>query len=600
MTREARSGRTRTPEVCPDTADTKSHTASATRSLSRRRFLASGAASAAALWTPLFRATPGHAQSTCAPPPRFPAGIDLYQQGFKNWSGAIEVDDLWTCAPRNPAEVLTLADWAASEGYQLRPRGATHNWSPFHITADTTCSDKVVMVSTTEHLNQMQLVTGSPMAVRVQPGVLMEDMLGFLETHGLGFANVPAPGELTVGGVIAIDGHGAAVAAVGELNQAGKTFGSVSNAVLEITVVKWDNAKKQHVLKTYDRSHPTTKALIANLGRTFVTEIVLQAGANDMLRCQSMTDIPAAELFGAPGSGGQSFSGFIDQTGRAEAIWFAFTEKPWLKVWSIEPTKPFSSREVSEPYNYPFSDNIPDEIAELAAEVVTANPQGAEVMGPMMYNVVVAGLAATASSDIWGPAKNTQLYIRSTTMRVTANGYAVLTTRGNLQRVLHDFYLKYTAMIQAYQARDEYPANMPVEIRCTGIDDPAHVPGPAESPTLSAIKPDPMHPERDVVVWFDVLSLTFTPGKDQFFTELEDWFVANYDGSYASMRPEWSKGWAYTPAGAWTNTTFINSDLRKMHECHATNDGIDWAALRFNALDPHRIFSNGFIDQILP
>jgi hypothetical protein len=67
--------------------------------------------------------------------------------------------------------------------------------------------------------------------------------------------------------------------------------------------------------------------------------------------------------------GGRTFADFLDRYGRAEAIWFAFTDKPWLKVWSIEPTRPLSSRAVTEPYNYPFSDNIPEPLARLVGRI---------------------------------------------------------------------------------------------------------------------------------------------------------------------------------------------------------------------------------------
>ncbi|MEK8170772.1 hypothetical protein NKH77_17890 [Streptomyces sp. M19] len=44
----------------------------------------------------------------------------------------------------------------------------------------------------------------------------MERLLAFLGGHGLGLTSVPAPGVLSLGGVLAIDGHGSAVPAVGE------------------------------------------------------------------------------------------------------------------------------------------------------------------------------------------------------------------------------------------------------------------------------------------------------------------------------------------------------------------------------------------------
>ncbi|GAA3290933.1 hypothetical protein GCM10020295_06490 [Streptomyces cinereospinus] len=52
------------------------------------------------------------------------------------------------------------------------------------------------------------------------------------------------------------------------------------------------------------------------------------------------------------------------------------------------------------------------------------------MLGALQYDVAALGLVTTASGDIWGPSKNTLLYLRPATLRVHANGYAVLTSRG--------------------------------------------------------------------------------------------------------------------------------------------------------------------------
>ncbi|MBC8831419.1 FAD-linked oxidase, partial [Escherichia coli] len=56
--------------------------------------------------------------------------------------------------------------------------------------------------------------------------------------------------------------------------------------------------------------------------------------------------------------------------GRVEAIWFPFTSSPWLKVWTPTPSKPFLSRAVTQPYNYPFSDSISQSISDLVKRIV--------------------------------------------------------------------------------------------------------------------------------------------------------------------------------------------------------------------------------------
>jgi len=125
-----------------------------------------------------------------------------------------------------------------------------------------------------------------------------------------------------------------------------------------------------------ENADPDVKAdLLAHLGRSFVTSVTLQAGANYRLRCQSFTDVPWQELFAPPGAPGRTFERFVEESGRVEAIWFPFTQTPWLKIWSVCPEKPPTAREVHGPYNYFFSDSIPDlPLLEAVGEPVAVNP----------------------------------------------------------------------------------------------------------------------------------------------------------------------------------------------------------------------------------
>jgi FAD/FMN-containing dehydrogenase len=535
--------------------------------LSRRQFLAGSVAAGLAAWTMLGRIPAGSAESTCPPPPGFPGGIDLYQSVYENWARAIHVDDVWTCAPRTPAEVATLATWAAANGWRLRPRGFMHNWSPLTLTGGE-CAPRYVLVDTTQHLTSMAMTTDN--GVRVGAGASMEALLGFLERRGRGINGVPAPGDVTVGGVLAIDGHGASLPGPGESG----AFGSISNLVRSLTAIVWRGNRYEPA--TFARGDDDAPALMTHLGRAFVTDAVLETAPLAMLRCQSFTDITAAELF-APAGGQRSFASFIAQSGRAEAIWFPFTDSPWFKVWTVAPTKPLTAREVTSPYNYPFSDNIPPELAALADSLVKGNGASTPAFGEMSYAVSVAGLAATQSSDIWGAAKNTQLYIKPTTLRATANGYAVHCRRADIQRVTADFVAKYVALRDAYRARDEYPMNMPVEIRASGTD-------AMDGPLLSAVRP--IRPEWDAVVWFDVLSFPGTPAAERFYAEMEAWLIGRFGDA---LRPEWSKGWGYSDTSAWADVSVAQSRYPEWDRARRT----------FDRLDPHRVFSNDFLDRLI-
>ncbi|MER6085328.1 cholesterol oxidase substrate-binding domain-containing protein [Streptomyces sp. NPDC001833] len=550
---------------------------------SRRGFLRSAAALAAV--PVLLAADPAVAAAEL---PGFPADVALYRSAYRNWVGEITADGLWACAPADAGQVLTVVDWAWRNGWRVRARGSSHGWSPLTITEGTAAGEQVLLVDTTSHLTGLSLDSGS--AVRAGTGVTLEALLTFLEDHGLGLTAAPAPGDLTLGGALAIDAHGTAVPADGEEPVPGHTYGSLSNLVLSLTAVVWDESAAAYVLRTFRRDEADCAALLTHLGRALVTEVVLRVGANSMLRCVSRTDIPAGELFAAPGSGGRTLDGFLRRSGRIEAIWFAFTEYPWLKEWSVAPDRPLTSRHVTAPYNYPFSDNVPTVVADLVGRMASdAAWYLAPVLGNAQLDVAAVGLTATLSSDIWGASKNTLLYIRPTTLRVGANGYAVLTRRADVQRVVHEFTSFYRERLAAYAAAGRYPVNGSVEIRVTGLDEAsdAGVAG-AQVPLLSAVRP---REGADTAVWLDVLTLPGTPHAEAFLRELERFLFERFEGT----RVEWSKGWAYTESDVWSDEEVIGARIPESF------GGAVWDAAVgvLDRLDPHRVLSNGFLDTVL-
>lgn len=616
--------------------------------LTRRRLLGASALGGAA-W--LLRATigPDDARAAAPVPPGLPAGTELYQRVFQNWSGEIRTDQLWTCAPRTPEELPTLADWAHANGWRLRATGHRHTWAPLTVANGTPEAARVLLVDTARHLTA--ITADSPTTVRAQTGATMEALLAHLADRGLGLTACPAPGELTVGGVLAIGGHGTAVPAAGEQRPDGHGYGSVSNQVVRLTAVVLDPATGRYTLRTFDRTEADSAAFLVHLGRAFLTEVVLRAGADRPLRCVSRLDIPAAELFARPGGtpadgggllggalggvlggvlggggGPRTFAEFVERDGRAEAIWFAYTDYPWLKTWSVTPARPLASRAVDQPYNYPFSDSIPEPVARLAGQIVSGAWGSAPLFGQLQYliakvaltgdltDVLLSGgvlrdlltgdlithlLAGGLRSDLWGPSRALLQYVRPTTLRVTANGYAVVARRSDLQWVVSEFAAYYRQLLAEYQARGEYPVNGAVEIRVTGLDDPSSsgVPG-ARPPLLSALRPRADRPEWDTAVWLDVLSLPGTPGLERFARDLEQWLLRTFDGTRAGLRVEWSKGWAYTADAAWSDPDLIG---RVIPESLRAGGGPGWdeAVAVLDRHDPHRVFGNPFLDGLL-
>ncbi|GLW71414.1 hypothetical protein Kpho02_37130 [Kitasatospora phosalacinea] len=600
--------------------------------LSRRRLLAASAAGGA-VW--LLRGTVGpESARAIGTAPVLPGGLVPYQQVYENWAGEIRTSPLWVCAPDSPQQVADLADWAAANGWRLRAQGQRHGWAPFTVAAGTPADTRVLLVDTTRSLTALSLASGfggaGGRAVRAQTGASLEDLLAFLADQGLGVAACPAPGDLTVGGALAVGGHGTAVPAAGETPRPGQGFGSLSNQVLSLTAVVHDASAGRYVLRTFDRSEADAAAFLVHLGRAFLTEVVLRAAPDTRLRCLSRVDVPATELFAAPGSpaagGGRTFADFLASTGRVEAIWFAFTDHPWLKTWQPAPDKPLFAHEVSAPYNYPFSDNLPQPVAELAGQLVSGSEQLAPVFGQLQFLITKIGLTGDVTdlllapgllrsllsgdtlthllagglrSDLWGASRHLLQYVRPTTLRVTANGYAIHCRRSDVQWVVSRFASSYQQVLATHQARGEYPMNGAAEIRVTGLDDPVAcgVPG-AQPPLLSALRPHADHPEWDTAVWLDLLTLPGTPGLHAFYREIEQELLGLFDGTRAGLRVEWSKGWAYTTDAAWADPAVLGRTVPATLRAPGA-PGWDEAVATLDGYDPARVFGNPFLDALL-
>jgi len=564
--------------------------------LSRRRFFGAAAVAAVAVtgfseWVPAAAVPAGEA--TLPVPPEFPSGIDLYQQSYENWSKEIAFDSVWTCAPRDEREVVKLANWAAEQGYTLRARGSMHGWSPLTVVPGYPV-DAVVLLDTTKHLTGVSVdPTGTPATVTAQGGASLLAILTALEAEGLGWASIPAIGDITIGGALAIDAHGATAPAEGRTAEPGLSFGSVSNLVTALTAVVWDESAGEYSTRTFARSDPGILPLLTHLGRTFITSVTLQAGVDRSVRCQSILDIGWRELFAPAGAPGRTFERFLAASGSVEAIWFPFTDAPWLKVWTDEPERPIESREVTGPYNYAFSDTLPelitDGLGSTAPHIGAATP----AFSASQLGAVTAGLALTGTADIWGTSKNTRFYLRATTLRVTAGGGVVLARRKDVATIIHDMTTWLEERLGYYSSLGEYPVNGPFEVRLCGLDYDVDVDS-AGSPSISALSPIVEHPEWDTAIWMNVVSIPGTPGMHTFFREMEQWMHQHYSGSLGMMRPEYSKGWAFTDDRSHADLPFLTETLPSRYR--------EWdsAAAAFDAYDPHRVFRNPFLDKIMP
>ena len=171
-----------------------------------------------------------------------------------------------------------------------------------------------------------------------------------------------------------------------------------------------------------------------------------------------------------------------------------------------------------------------------------------------------------------------------------------------MQRVVHEFHTFATGLMNTYAQRGLYPMNGPIEIRVNGLDQPGEVSvAGAVPPALSALRPRPDHPEWNCAVWVDLLTLPGTPGAAAFYQELEQWIYANYSGSYAGVRVEWSKGWGYTATGAWSSTAMKSGTIPdSLSQGQAPGTEFESARSALQQLDPYRLFSSPMLDTLLP
>jgi FAD/FMN-containing dehydrogenase len=575
----------------------------ARRGISRRGLLAgagAGVAAAALGWVPGARIPAASAAATQASPTNFPSSVPLYQQSFVNWAQQIIIPEVWYCSPQSDTDVVTVANWAYQNGYRLRAVGMGHNWSPLVLQPGESASN-VVLVNLADALTAVSInSSGSPVTVTAQCGVTMNELLSTLQNGGYGFTATPAPGDLTIGGVLAIDGHGSAIPGSGETTVPGTTFGTLSNTIQSMTIVAWNGSA--YALQTFSRTEAAIAPFLTHLGRTIVTEVTLEVGANQNLQCQSLVDINVSTLFAGPASAGSnSFASLVGNSGRVEAIWFPFTSYPWIKLWSRQPTRPSGTNVVSGPYAYTFANSVTTAESDLISLIVDGITSLTPEFTALEESIVAIGLPATNTANIWGPSMDSLLYVEPTTLRVTAGGYVILTAKSSIQQVVSDFYNQYNGLVNSFKSNGQYPMNGPVEIRVTGLENPSEAGiGGAVTSLLSAVAPRPDQPGWNVAVWIDMLTIPGTADSLAFYEQMETWLFAHYTGSYASVRPEWSKGWAFSSSGAWTNNTVLTSTIPAAINAGQAQDNFQVASAAFDTYDPHRIFGNTFLDVLLP
>lgn len=488
--------------------------------------------------------------------PGFPDGIPVEVVTFQDWSLRITIEGAHIARLRDAEDAVEVCNWAARSGWVVRPSGANHNWTPLIYGANATMPGQVLLVDTSALNGVAQNDPDQPTRITFGTGITLEEASARLTEFdnggtgaapGFAFPQLPAPGHLTLGGALAVGAHGTVVPTTNDPDN--RFMGCLSNLVTGFQAVVTDpNGDGSYSLQTFDRGTAAAGAFLVHLGRAFITEVtlVVEPNAYFQLRCL----FPSFdELFGTTASD-QQFSSMLDEYGRIEVLWFPFNDEAFVQAnrrmtERIEP-------QVSGPYNYPWMNTVDAATNQKLTHTLKATP----AFTPAFTKGELAMAKANESGiTLNGQSRDLEIYLEDTTLRVTLWGWVLQIPRQAVQAVANTFATKVRDMIAEAEARGVYPINAAMEIRCTAVDG---TDGSATTPTLAATNPAvPSDPSIDTVIWLNVGTATGTPGSDEFFTELEAWLIEAFGTPRRTLRPEWSKAWAYTSDGPWTNAATI-------------------------------------------
>ena len=111
-----------------------------------------------------------------------------------------EIEPLAIAFPRNAHDVQVLAAYSADNGIPLIPRGAGSGLAGGALGAG-------IVLDFSRHMNRILSIDGD--RVRVQPGVVREQLNRELQKHGRYFAPDPSNSRVTtIGGMLGVDAAG--------------------------------------------------------------------------------------------------------------------------------------------------------------------------------------------------------------------------------------------------------------------------------------------------------------------------------------------------------------------------------------------------------
>ena len=438
---------------------------------------------------------------------------------------------------------------------------------------------------------------------------------------------LPAPRVLSLGGVLAIGGHGSRMSdSKAEEDDKGKARewpGSISASVERATVVMWDEGQGKYVAKNLNRNSPYLPFAAASLGRVIVVDVVLRCLPDYCLSLE-YKKMKIKDVFGTNENHPDSIASLAKQGGY-EVLAFrpakgeAFAERSAHVVqWNHSPAKPRAIGWRGFHGLAPLFDlrAVGANGAEHISWKTVAKNAG------KVADKVADGIAAGKKKDegkkidrYVRTAGEQRMYAHSDVTPVEASGWAIVIPKHDLQKCARAVYLHAHDSLDATKKKTKFEwrshRHLVFECRSANLDDIGNsaadripnlsMAAPYRDPATGTVHDGSTH----MVLWVSVLYLTTrntlrTVGL--YLEHFEGELHTLCDSMGWILRPEWAKGWGYASTGAWKwNKQQIEAWLEKAWPGGARDEG-SWrhACKLAHDMDPHGVMSSPFHDKLLP
>lgn len=503
--------------------------------------------------------------------------IALEPRSYENWSRMIRVDDVLTATPQSDEEALEVVRWAAEQGYRVRPMGAFHTWSPlvFEDATNIVAIDQSRMTGLIDFAYEpvpaatFRAGTTLAQAVRALEEI---DNRGASDAPGWAWPDYPGVPDVTIGGMLAIGAHGAGIR---QRSDQPDLFGTVSNLVLGFTAIVSEG--DDYVIREFRRDDPDAAALLVHLGAAYLLTVTMRVVPNCHL--SRRVEYPDWQVAYAATAESGSLQALVEEHGRVQALWFPFTKTPVVQHFTEEAY--VEGPRVTEPLTVRLSPDLPAGFTGAFTKTLAHLPW----LTPMVERAVLAEMKHLSPPDHeWhGTSGNMLLYVQHDTLRVVSLAYAVHVRASDVQQAIHDLAHQFDRMLHDYAHAGHEPINSCLEMRVTDVDR-AEAVGLAGAVPAALSAGLPIN-DSERVIWFDVVTTPGMPMAWEFYAEYEAWLWQRFpDG----LRPEWSKAWAVSADGPWTNE----------HVLATVRERVQPVVETWDRLDSRRVYGSPLLDRL--